>query len=108
LVVYSLPYFLAKFIKALHPNVNEEKMDFILLYALAAIFIVVGIIVVFLAIFQSTRDSEKEDVKGAGVIMIGPIPIIFGTDKKSVKTVIILALALTIALIILYLFMLTC
>ena len=43
---------------------------------------------------------KKPRVKGAGVIMIGPIPIIFGTDKKSVKMVLALALALTIALII--------
>ena len=32
--------------------------------------------------------------------MIGPVPIIFGTDKKSLKTAIWLALALTITLII--------
>jgi uncharacterized membrane protein len=32
--------------------------------------------------------------------MIGPIPIIFGTGKKSVKTVLVLALAVTVALII--------
>ena len=32
--------------------------------------------------------------------MIGPIPIIFGTDKKSVKTVLALALALTIVVLI--------
>ena len=32
--------------------------------------------------------AKKGKVQGAGVIMIGPIPIIFGTDKKSVKTVV--------------------
>jgi uncharacterized membrane protein len=32
--------------------------------------------------------------------MIGPIPIIFGTDKKSVKAVVTLALALTIVFLI--------
>jgi uncharacterized protein (TIGR00304 family) len=84
----------------------KEKMDLNLLYALATAFIVIGIVVVILSILQSTEKSEKAEVKGAGVIMIGPIPIIFGTDKKSIKTVIVLSLALTIALIILYLFML--
>lgn len=81
-------------------------MDVTLLYALATILVVVGIIVVLLAVFLSAGKSENAEVKGAGVIMIGPIPIIFGTDKKSIKTVIALAFALTIALIILYLFML--
>jgi uncharacterized protein (TIGR00304 family) len=46
------------------------------------------------------RGVGKGKVKGAGVIMIGPIPIIFGTDKKSVKSVLALSLALTIALIV--------
>lgn len=81
-------------------------MDVTLLYALATILIVVGIIVVILAVLLSAGKSENAKVKSAGVIMIGPIPIIFGSDKKSIKTVIALALALTIALIILYLFML--
>jgi uncharacterized protein (TIGR00304 family) len=97
---------LAKFIKALLLIVSEEKMDLTVHYALAAVLIVVGVIVIILAILQSAGKSENAEVKGAGVIMIGPIPIIFGTDKKSVKTVIALALALTIALIILYLFLL--
>jgi len=81
-------------------------MDLTILFALATVLIVVGIIVVILAVFLSAGKSENANVKGAGVIMIGPIPIIFGTDKKSLKTVIALALVLTIALIILYLFML--
>lgn len=42
-------------------------------------------------------------MQGAGVIMIGPVPIIFGTDKKSVKTVLALALALTIVMLIIML-----
>ena len=46
------------------------------------------------------RDAWKGKVKAAGVIMIGPLPIIFGTDKKTVKTVLLLALALTLAVII--------
>ncbi len=85
---------------------SEEKMDLNLLYSIAIAFIIIGIIVVILSILRSTEKSEKAEVKGAGVIMIGPIPIIFGTDKNSIKTVMVLALALTIALIILYLFML--
>ena len=46
------------------------------------------------------RGAGKVKVNGAGVIMIGPVPIIFGTDKKSVKTVLVLALALTVAVIV--------
>ena len=76
-------------------------MDLAVFYALGIALIFVGIIVIVAAIIvASARGATKGKVKGAGVIMIGPIPIIFGTDKKSVKTVLALALALVIALII--------
>ncbi len=56
--------------------------------------------------FESTPDSEiplhekppareaKSEIKTGGVIMIGPIPIIFGSDKESAKTAAILAIIL--------------
>ena len=40
--------------------------------------------------------KSKVDGKGAGIVMIGPIPIIFGTDSDSVKTVIVLTILLMI------------
>ncbi len=76
-------------------------MDLSVFYAFGLGLIFVGIIVIIFAIILvSLRGSTKERVKGAGVIMIGPIPIIFGTDKKSVKTVLVLAITLIAALII--------
>jgi uncharacterized protein (TIGR00304 family) len=56
--------------------------------------------------FESTPDSEsplheknpatkvESEIKAGGVIMLGPIPIIFGSDKESAKTVAILAIIL--------------
>lgn len=81
-------------------------MDASLLYSLGIILIVVGILILILTILLSIGKAENVKVKSAGVIMIGPIPIIFGSDKKSVKTVLALALALTIAFIVLYYFLL--
>ena len=77
-------------------------MDLTIFYTLGIVLIVVGIIVIVAAIILASIGGEnKGKVRGAGVIMIGPTPIIFGTDKKSVKTVLALALALTmIALVI--------
>lgn len=40
------------------------------------------------------EDKEEPRVRGGGVIMIGPIPIIFGSDKGSAKTLVILAIIL--------------
>jgi uncharacterized protein (TIGR00304 family) len=80
-----------------------KRLDLEIFYALGAALIVAGIIVIIAAIVAaSTRGEGKGErkVKAAGIIMIGPIPIIFGTDKKSVKAVLALALALVVALII--------
>ena len=43
-------------------------------------------------------------VKGGGAIIIGPIPIIFGTDKESVKVILILSIALVALLLVLMIF----
>ena len=76
-------------------------MEVAVFYALGVALIAVGIIIIVVAIIlASMRGAGKGRVKNAGIIMIGPVPIIFGTDKKSVKTVLVLALALTIAVII--------
>jgi len=41
--------------------------------------------------------------------MIGPIPIIFGTDRKSLKTVVLLSLVLTmLAIVAMTLYYLLC
>jgi uncharacterized protein (TIGR00304 family) len=80
-------------------------VDSAVLYSLGFLLILTGIIVIVVAIILASKSSAKKGrVRGAGIIMIGPIPIIFGTDKKSVKTVLTIALALTIiALIIMIL-----
>jgi uncharacterized protein (TIGR00304 family) len=76
-------------------------VDLTFLYSVGIVLVVAGIGVILLAIILASRGAKKEGekVQGAGVILIGPIPIVFGTDKKSVKTV----LALTLAIIILVL-----
>ena len=95
---------LATFIKnavSLYLGAGGKQVDIGVFYAIGIALIVVGIIVIVATIFLASRGgSKKSKVQGAGVIMIGPIPIIFGTDKKSVKTVLALALALTIVALI--------
>ena len=70
-------------------------------YAFGIVLVVVGVLIIVAAIvLASIGTAKKSKVRGAGVIMIGPVPIIFGTDKQSVKTVLTLALALTIVVLI--------
>lgn len=76
-------------------------MDTTGFFVLGAALVAVGIIVIIVAIvLVAMGGAKKGKVKGAGVIMVGPIPIIFGTDEKSVKTVLALALALTVTLVV--------
>jgi uncharacterized protein (TIGR00304 family) len=76
-------------------------LDIAVFYALGIVLVIIGIVVIVAAIvFASKGKSNKGNMRDAGVIMIGPIPIIFGTDKKSVKTVLALALALTVVALI--------
>jgi uncharacterized protein (TIGR00304 family) len=78
-------------------------VDLAVFYASGFVLIVVGIIVIIMAILlASTRSGAKGKVKGAGVIMIGPVPIIFGTDQKSVKAVLALTIALIIVMLVYY------
>ena len=79
--------------------------DLTLFYAVGIALVIVGVVVIVAAIIRASTGSSKEAgrVRGAGVIMIGPIPIIFGTDKKSVKTVLALALGLSIVMLIILL-----
>jgi uncharacterized protein (TIGR00304 family) len=71
------------------------------LYALGIALIFVGALAIVLAVLLlSVLSAKKGKVKGGGAIIIGPVPIIFGTDKKSLKTVLLLSLALTVLLVI--------
>lgn len=46
--------------------------------------------------------KAKSKIRGGGVIMLGPIPIVFGSDKESVKTAIILAIILMVLSLLLF------
>jgi uncharacterized protein (TIGR00304 family) len=63
--------------------------------------IFVGVLVVIIAVvLLAFSGAGRGKVKGGGAIIIGPIPIVFGTDKKSLKTVLLLSLALTVMLVV--------
>ena len=73
-------------------------LDLILLGTAVA---VVGIAVILLATVFASRSEEGEEgkrvrVKGGGVVMVGPIPIIFGTDAKWTVVAIVLAIVLVV------------
>ncbi|MGA2766937.1 MAG: DUF131 domain-containing protein [Candidatus Bathyarchaeia archaeon] len=80
-------------------------MDTQTLYSLGTTLAFAGILIIIVAtaLIVLSKNRKKGNVKGAGAIIIGPIPIVFGTDKESLKTVLLLSIGLTALLIILIL-----
>jgi len=74
--------------------------DIATLYTLGFALILVGVLILIVAsVLVAFMRGKKEKMKAAGVIIIGPVPIIFGTDKKAVKTILVLSIILTVSLI---------
>lgn len=66
--------------------------------------ILVGFLIVFLATAMSGEPSEEGErrsgVRGGGVIMIGPIPIVFGSDARWASIAMVLAIVLIVLVLV--------
>lgn len=87
----------------------DLALDANLVYNLGSILTFIGLVIIlfaFVLLFLSTVKSGR--VRGGGALIIGPFPIVFGSDKESVKVLLWLSIVLTILLfaffIVLYLF----
>jgi uncharacterized protein (TIGR00304 family) len=69
------------------------------------VLIVLGFILAFIAaILLATKAKDSGgQTRGGGILLIGPFPIIFGTDRQSVGILIVLAIVL-IALVLIFMF----
>lgn len=90
------------------PELIEGKMNLLLtLNLIGWILIILGVVAFFLAaimlFFSIFSRRRTKRVRGGGLIMLGPIPIIFGTDLESVKALIALAVMLVVIMLILVL-----
>ncbi len=74
------------------------------LFFLGFVLIFVGVaVLIAAAVLVGVLRSKNGKVKAAGVVIIGPVPIVFGPDKKSVKTILAMSVALTTLIIVLFL-----
>lgn len=75
-----------------------------LLVLIGSLVILAGIFSMAYQTWKSGNGSEekKPEAQGAGIVMIGPLPIIFGSNVGALKVVIILAIALMIIAAILF------
>ncbi|MEM0048919.1 MAG: DUF131 domain-containing protein [Candidatus Bathyarchaeia archaeon] len=73
--------------------------------AVGWLLITIGIIVFFVGaimiIASSVRGYKRRGrFRGGGLIMLGPIPIIFGSDKESVRLLILLSIILIVVMLV--------
>ena len=66
----------------------------IIIAGIIAIFI--GFILVFVGTAMQASSARTSDVKTGGVILIGPVPIIFGSDKGTIITAAVIAVIIMI------------
>jgi uncharacterized protein (TIGR00304 family) len=72
-------------------------------YVLAGlILILTGIVVTVIGLIMSSKPGERS-LGGGAVILVGPVPIAFGSDARWTSIAIVLAIALVLLTLIFYL-----
>ncbi len=67
------------------------------MYGVIILILIIALLLILIGfILLSLSEVGGREVRGGGVLIIGPLPIIFGTDQRVAKGLIILALILTI------------
>lgn len=77
----------------------------ILVFLVAFLIILVGFLLIVLGAFKEVSKSEERRVEAGGVVIVGPVPIVFGTTTRITRILLILAIALTILVLVVYLIM---
>lgn len=77
------------------------------LFNIGMMLFLAGFVIIFVAavLLILATAKGKAKIRGGGVLIIGPFPIVFGTDKESVKTLLLLSIvliALVLAVMIFY------
>ena len=73
----------------------------LLMLIVSIVLIAIGVLLIFI---DSLRESRREGrrVEAGGVLIIGPLPIVFGTSERVARIVLILAIVLTVLAIAMY------
>ncbi|MFB0501472.1 MAG: DUF131 domain-containing protein [Candidatus Bathyarchaeia archaeon] len=73
-----------------------------LLFNIGITLIFTGFLIAFVAVvllfFMTVGGKGK--IRGGGAVIIGPFPIVFGTDKESVRTLLLLAIVLIVLVLV--------
>ena len=73
-------------------------MDAETLFEIGLILVFFGFALAFISalLLMFGRGRTGSKLRGGGIIMLGPFPIVFGSDRSSVKGLMILAILLVI------------
>ena len=68
------------------------------LCAVGAVLIFIGVLIIIIAVILVSVSGAKgnRNIKAGGAVIIGPFPIVFGTDGESIRKVLLLSIALTV------------
>jgi uncharacterized protein (TIGR00304 family) len=85
--------------------IELQNLDFLLLIGISLILI--GVLFVLMSVFASSEDREssveRQESKSRGIILLGPIPIVWGFGENSKRMMLILFLfAFVISILILF------
>jgi len=73
-----------------------------LFFNLGVILVFAGFLVAFVAVilmfFTTARGKGK--FEGGGAVIIGPFPIVFGTDRESLKILLLLSMTLIVIVLV--------
>ncbi|EZQ02091.1 MULTISPECIES: TIGR00304 family protein [Acidianus] len=78
------------------------------LIELGILLVFFGFMIVFLGVIyeafrnRGEKEGEERKTEAGGIILIGPIPIIFGSSKKIEKWMVIIALIIVIIMVLFY------
>jgi len=71
------------------------------IFTLGFFLVLVGVAITFVAgILMALRQAKGARAKGGGVVLIGPFPIVFGSDARTVKVLILLTILLMIVVLV--------
>ncbi len=70
---------------------------------LGMILIIAGVLLALFVAILSIAKTDNVKARGGAVVIVGPFPIIFGSDRESAKVLLVLSIVLVAALIVLLL-----
>jgi uncharacterized protein (TIGR00304 family) len=69
------------------------------LILLGIVLIILGIFILMLSLWRAGEGRGE----AGGVVIVGPVPIVFGTSQRVATTVMVLAIVLTVVTLLLFL-----